>query len=95
MADVGGVTDADRARARVLWRAARFDDDAVGDGPEGVIAAALAEGRRQLADELAALIGDRLHLGPASLGLLLTRLDRERDRFVVAAEVERGVVRRG
>lgn len=35
-------TDEDRARARVLWREARFDVDA---DPEDVVARALAEGR--------------------------------------------------
>src|SRR3954465_5947773 len=37
-----------------------------------------AAGRRELADEVVALIGDRLHLGPVSLGDLVALLDRRR-----------------
>jgi hypothetical protein len=49
--------------------------------------AARAAGRRELAEQLRALIGDRVHLGPASLGGLLAVLDAERDPNVVAADL--------
>jgi hypothetical protein len=41
--------------------------------------AARAAGRRELADEVHALIRGRLHLGPTSLGRLSALIDVERD----------------